>query len=493
MAWSIPSIYSENAPDARAAHSCNVIGKYLYVFGGWNGRKALNDLHILDTEELRWISPETSGKLPACRNNHTTAVVANKIFVHGGHDGNHWLSDLYILDTSNYVWYKPNLAGQAPSARACHTMSRVGRKLYLFGGYDGLRCFNDVDVIDIENMTWIKPNVTGTGPQARNAHSMTVVGKKLFLFGGHSGNKHLKDLLILDTEEMVWSEPMIYGTPPKGLRGHTANLIGSKIYLFGGYDGRGRSNELYILSTENMHWTHPLEVEKAPEGRQRHTSCTVGTKQLFIFGGFDGNKWLNDVYLLDVGKLEANKIAGETIDHLISNLRSLINNPVFADIAFVVEGKKIYAHKAILVAQSEHFKAMFLAGMKETQETVVEIPDWTYSSYLHMIEFLYTGNILNFTVDIAGEVIGLADAYTLEGLKKMCENTLLHSIDIENACELLILSHRYSAEELKKFCMAFVIKHFQQINRTPAFERLEQVPNLLIEVTRAVFARNEYI
>ena len=150
---------------------------------------------------------------------------------------------------------------------------------------------------------------------ARNAHTMTVLGTKLYLFGGHSGNKHLKDLHVFDTETLTWTEPQIYGSSPKGLRGHTANLIGNKIYLFGGYDGRGRSlkkiipsNDLYVLNTETMHWSHPLEFEKAPAGRQRHTACVIGTKQLFIFGGFDGCKWLNDICILDIGRLKQNEI-----------------------------------------------------------------------------------------------------------------------------------------------------------------------------------------
>ena len=105
---------------------------------------------------------------------------------------------------------------------------------------------------------------------------------------------------------MIWSEPDIFGSSPKGLRGHTANLIGSKIYLFGGYDGRGRSNDLYILDTESMTWAHPLETEGSPAGRQRHTACTVSNNILYIFGGFDGNKWLNDIFILDVGRIEAN-------------------------------------------------------------------------------------------------------------------------------------------------------------------------------------------
>ena len=35
------------------------------------------------------------------------------------------------------------------------------------------------------------------------------------------------------------------------------------------------------------------------------------------------------------------------------------------------------------------------------------------------------------------EVLGLADHYTLDGLKNMCENILIHSVDNENVCHLL--------------------------------------------------------
>lgn len=30
----------------------------------------------------------------------------------------------------------------------------------------------------------------------------------------------------------------------------------------------------------------------------------TGSKRIYIFGGFDGNKWLNDLHVLDVGRLE---------------------------------------------------------------------------------------------------------------------------------------------------------------------------------------------
>ena len=233
----------------------------------------------------------------------------------------------------------------------------------MFGGYDGSKCFNDLDVLDLDTMTWIQPRVAGTLPQARNAQTMTVVGKKLFLFGGHSGNKHLRDLNVLDTENMTWSQPEVHGAPPPGLRGHTANLIGHKVFLFGGYDGRGRSNDLYLLDTENMTWEHPPQSEFTPGGRQRHTACVVGNKKLFVLGGFDGFKWLNDLHVLDVGKLEESAITNKAVTSLLLNLRRMLNNPaMFPDVTFMVEDKPIYAHRALLAARSDHFHAMFTSG-----------------------------------------------------------------------------------------------------------------------------------
>lgn len=62
---------------------------------------------------------------------------------------------------------------------------------------------------------------------------------------------------------------------------------------------------------------------------------------------------------------------------------------------------------------------MFTNGMKESTQTKIEIKDWSYSSYLHMIEYLYTGCIQDFNPTIGLEILGLADAYGLDNLKSL--------------------------------------------------------------------------
>jgi hypothetical protein len=137
----------------------------LFVFGGWNGRAGLNDLHVLNVDEMEWSIPGKaasgggaaggasggsgpataavagsgtsamiSGPTPSTRNNHATFVYNGKLYVHGGHDGVRWLADLHCLDTEKMEWSQPAVSGVLPSARACHTTTLLGRKVYMFGG-----------------------------------------------------------------------------------------------------------------------------------------------------------------------------------------------------------------------------------------------------------------------------------------------------------------------------------------------------------------------
>jgi len=54
QSWSEPAVKG-TPPTPRDSHSCSVVGDSLFVFGGTDGTRLLNDLHILDTcESLFW-------------------------------------------------------------------------------------------------------------------------------------------------------------------------------------------------------------------------------------------------------------------------------------------------------------------------------------------------------------------------------------------------------------------------------------------------------
>ena len=76
----------------------------------------------------------------------------------------------------------------------------------------------------------------------------------------------------------------------------------------------------------------------------------------------------------------------------------------------------------------------------------------------------------------------------LEGLKYLCENTLMHNVDNDNVCALLIDANKYSSTELKKFCITYLIKNFSEVQNTRGFEDFEMYPTLLMEVTKKAFS-----
>ncbi|RHY96848.1 hypothetical protein DYB35_005870, partial [Aphanomyces astaci] len=267
--WAHPQVESGNSAGCRAAHSCDYIEKdeALYLFGGWSGKTALNDVWRFDLTTLEWRLVHGDGKLPRPRNNHASAVVDRKIYIHGGHDGSTWLSDFYVFDTETSTWAEVTTSGVGPSARACHTMSKVGGKLFVFG--------------------------------ALTAHTASTTWPIVAC----------RDHVHVDT--LTWTHlASVDGMFPPGLRGHTANVKLPKVYFFGGYDGRGRSNELYILNTRTS---------------------------MYIVGGFDGFKWLDDTHVLDICRIEEHAITMTTQRQLVSQYRELLlhQDATYSDITFL--------------------------------------------------------------------------------------------------------------------------------------------------------------
>lgn len=199
------------------------------------------------------------------------------------------------------------------------------------------------------------------------------------------------------------------GSPPPGLRGHSATLVGSKMVLFGGFDGRRRTNEVYVLCCRSMTWRGPSEGEEGlpsggPSGRQRHSAALVTGSRILIFGGFDGSKWLADMYELAATKMEEAAISGAAVKVLLSNLRGLLQGGEFSDVTLVVGGKRIPAHRNILAANCSYFRQMFLGQMKESTLQEIEIHGWSADAYTAMLEFIYTGTFYETRIPVVTEV-----------------------------------------------------------------------------------------
>jgi len=154
---------------------------------------------------------------------------------------------------------------------------------------------------------------------------------------------------------------------------------------------------------------------------------------------------------------------------LSENMAALLGDTMFADVALSTETKTFMAHKAVLGARSTVFQAMFNTPMKESTQNSVDIPDFDEDVVKAMLEYIYTGETSDLN-EKAGELMQIAEKYDLNGLKEDCELAIAHSLTVDNAAEVLVLSHLHNAENLKIKAIDFINRNKEDVKKTNSFK-----------------------
>jgi Rab9 effector protein with kelch motifs len=96
---------------------------------------------------------------------------------------------------------------------------------------------------------------------------------------------------------MTWYQGPEGGGAPSARFDHSANLVGgTKMIVFGGWNGQDFFNDVYVLDLEIMAWSKPVTSGPAPSPRKGHCSILIGTN-LVIHGGF----WFNEENMKKAG------------------------------------------------------------------------------------------------------------------------------------------------------------------------------------------------
>lgn len=150
---------------------------------------------------------------------------------------------------------------------------------------------------------------------------------------------------------------------------------------------------------------------------------------------------------------------GSSLPEHIEQLFKTMHN---SDVCFRVQGKKMQAHKFMLISRSPVFTAMFDHQMKENQTRVVDIVDINPDTFRSILYFIYTDKVKLETEEEAKKLLFAADKYMLELLKHKCEEFLSSCVRSSNFLELLALAYVHTALHLKKAALEFI---HQEINR----------------------------
>ncbi|GAM22383.1 hypothetical protein SAMD00019534_055580 [Acytostelium subglobosum LB1] len=300
----------------RGGHSANVIGSFIYVFGGCTYIANIdsttftyhNSMLMYDLEKNQWTVKERGSNVPMPRYAHTaTDIGNNRLLIFGGFDGHRYYDDVNIYDTVHNTWSQPQTHGNAPSPRYAHSATMVGKHLYVFGGLGENAFYNDMYCLDVATLTWTHVQTVCDPPHARTFHTANLYssGLKLYLFGGRHKTTHFNDLYIFNVDSRVWTPAITTGSPMIGpLANHAAVFVDKNLYIFGGMDGGRCFDTLWILNIESMQW-HCPHLENKPPIRFKHTlSVSADGSTLIVIGGMaTAPTSYDDIHFLPIASL----------------------------------------------------------------------------------------------------------------------------------------------------------------------------------------------
>ncbi|XP_072172114.1 ankyrin repeat and BTB/POZ domain-containing protein 2-like [Diadema setosum] len=142
-----------------------------------------------------------------------------------------------------------------------------------------------------------------------------------------------------------------------------------------------------------------------------------------------------------------------------------INNPEMSDVTFVVEGRRFYAHKIVLVTASKRFKAMLSDRMLDPKKPVVEISEFRYGVFQLVMQYLYHGSTDNIRVKPGelNELMSAANYFALSGLQLYCERLLSLELTWDNATTIYRQARLYGAEALLDYCHRFFLINMPEL------------------------------
>ena len=269
-----------------------------YVFGGYNGN-SLNDLWRFNGTSWSQVSNVIGNTPPNAR----YGAVAWKdntgnAYVFGGYNGN-FLNDLWIFNGTS--WSPINNAGTRPSVRsgAVAWTDNAGNA-YVFGGYNG-DFLNDLWRFNGTNWSQVNNVIGNTPPNARDgAVAWTDNAGNAYVFGGNNRTSYYNDLWRFNGTS--WSEVITNGatgSPSGRYRAVAWKDNTGNAYIFAGYTFNIYPiyyNDLWRFNGTSWSQVNNVIGNTLPDARYGAVAWTDNVGNAYVFGGFNGSIYLNDLW-----------------------------------------------------------------------------------------------------------------------------------------------------------------------------------------------------
>jgi N-acetylneuraminic acid mutarotase len=142
----------------------------------------------------------------------------------------------------------------------------------------------------------------------KTEHKCVTYNNCLWFTGGYNGQDYTNDTYMYDpvTGTSCLIETLGERFSPRSAL--TVVMYNDKMYTFGGWNGFSRKwfNDLHELDIDTRRWRRIEAKGDVPTQRTSH-AAVVKDKKMYVFGGFSGETYLNDLYEFNFGKCYCNK------------------------------------------------------------------------------------------------------------------------------------------------------------------------------------------
>lgn len=163
---------------------------------------------------------------------------------------------------------------------------------------------------------------------------------------------------------------------------------------------------------------------------------------------------------------------------------------------------EIHAHKCILTARTDYFKALFRknanssssknrVAFKESAECTINVDrTFTPTHIRFMLEFIYTNRIQSLRTIATDDllcILHLSDKWLLRDLKRLVEHELIRNhLSVHTVARMCGATEDFNAQRLSRACIEFIMANLRQVTGNTAFqEEMKNYPHLCIPVLKA--------
>ena len=135
------------------------------------------------------------------------------------------------------------------------------------------------------------------------------------------------------------------------------------------------------------------------------------------------------------------------------------------DVTLKINGRKYFAHKAVLSANSPYFRSMFTSQMKETSSSEVDLTQSMQSdndgAFRQILDFMYCGD-LEITVENAEDILRISDFLLIDDIKEYCRQFYLQhgNLNLTNCICLSFLAEHHSLPDVAHMARSMVKSRF---------------------------------